>query len=109
MRAPSADLNFNLYKPGMIRSGERVRKFSPSKIIGGGARMSMPRVLIVEDETRLLSHLEQTLQVEGFSTFTCATYTELETFLRLPVKRIDVILLDRLLQRRDSRHLLAEM
>lgn len=71
--------------------------------------MSMARVLIIEDEAKLLMHLEEVMHLEGFSVFTCSTYSELENFLSLPVKRIDVVLLDRLLQRRDTATLMSRI
>lgn len=60
------------------------------------------RILIVEDEAKILEHLSRTLEEEGFSNFTCGSYRELETMIRLPVKRFDLIILDRLLNGRDS-------
>lgn len=71
--------------------------------------MALQRVLIVEDELKLLRHLSDTIGAAGFSVFTTATYNELETMLRLPVKRFDVIVLDRLLVGRDSASLIGTM
>lgn len=71
--------------------------------------MALQRVLIVEDEVKLLRHLSDTIGAAGFSVFTTATYNELETMLRLPVKRFDVIVLDRLLVGRDSASLIGTM
>lgn len=67
------------------------------------------RVLIVEDEARLLDHLTQVFKDEGFSTFTCASYTDLEGILALPAKRFDIIILDRLLNGRDSAGLIEKI
>jgi DNA-binding response OmpR family regulator len=69
----------------------------------------MPRALIIEDETKLLRHLEEVMCLEGFSVCTCSTYAEMEEFLNPPVKRIDVILLDRLLQRRDTAEMMPQI
>lgn len=67
------------------------------------------RILLVEDEGKLLVHLDRTIHEEGFSTFTCTSYAELENILNLPVKRFDVIILDRLLHGRDSADLLPKI
>lgn len=64
--------------------------------------MTSERVLIVEDETKLLEHLSRTLSDAGFPNFTCSSYRDLERMLELPVKRFDLVLLDRLLHGRDS-------
>jgi len=64
--------------------------------------MAAPRILIVEDETKLVEHLANLFRDDGFSVFTCTTYKELEAMLSLPAKRFDVVVLDRLLQGRDS-------
>lgn len=66
------------------------------------------RILIVEDEAKLLEHLAETMAKEGFSIFTCVSFRELENLLTLPVL-FDVIILDRLLHGRDSADLLAQM
>lgn len=71
--------------------------------------MSSHRILIVEDETKLLSHLSKTFADEGFSTFTCASFVELENLLKIPVKRFDVVILDRLLHGKDSAELINRM
>src|SRR5689334_13837017 len=65
------------------------------------------RILIVEDEVKLLDHLSGILGEEGFSCFTCASYRELEKMLELPVKRFDLILLDRLLHGKDSAEMIG--
>ncbi|MBK8204883.1 MAG: response regulator [Bdellovibrionales bacterium] len=71
--------------------------------------MSSHRILIVEDETKLLNHLARTVADEGFSAFTCASFAELENILKNPVKRFDVVVLDRLLHGRDSAELLTRI
>lgn len=71
--------------------------------------MSSHRILIVEDETKLLSLLARIIAEEGFSTFTCASFGELENLLKIPVKRFDVIILDRLLHGKDSASLVTQI
>ena len=71
--------------------------------------MSAHRILIVEDEAKLLSHLDRIIRDEGYSTFTCSSYIELETLLKIPVKRFDVIVLDRLLHGRDTAQLITHI
>lgn len=71
--------------------------------------VSSHRILIVEDEIKLLSHLAKTISDEGFSTFTCASFTELENLLKIPVKRFDVVILDRLLHGKDSAEFVTRM
>lgn len=71
--------------------------------------MSAYRILIVEDEAKILEHISRTLDEEGFSTYTCASFRDLETILELPVKRFDVIVLDRLLNGKDSADLVGRI
>jgi two-component system copper resistance phosphate regulon response regulator CusR len=71
--------------------------------------MPAPRILIVEDETKLLEHLADLFREDGFSVFTCSSYKELENSLQLPSKRFDIVLLDRLLQGRDSAEMLTQI
>jgi DNA-binding response OmpR family regulator len=68
---------------------------------------SLPRILIVEDEIKLLNHLVDSIRAEGFSVFTCSSYRELENLLTLPVQ-FDAVILDRLLHGRDSAELLNQ-
>ncbi|HMN68364.1 MAG TPA: response regulator transcription factor [Bdellovibrionales bacterium] len=68
--------------------------------------MAFARILIVEDEARLLAHLQRILSENGFSVFTCESYRDLENMLAMPLRRFDLILLDRLLHNRDSVSLL---
>lgn len=67
------------------------------------------RLLIVEDEEKLLFHLKDILTEEGFSTFTCFSYFELESLIDLPMTQFDVVILDRLLQGKDSGTLLSKI
>jgi len=69
--------------------------------------MAIPRILIVEDESKLSAHLDGLLKAETFSTFTCSTYRELEMLFEMPLQRYDLIVLDRLLQGQDSAQLLG--
>ncbi|MBX3022500.1 MAG: response regulator transcription factor [Bdellovibrionales bacterium] len=69
-----------------------------------------PRVLIVEDEVRLLHHLSRILVEGGMSVFTCGSYQELEGMLNLSTTaRFDLFILDRLLQNKDSAELLPRL
>lgn len=73
------------------------------------ASMPATRVLIVEDEAKLLSHLVAIVSAEQHSVFTCSTFKELEHLLSVKTSRFDVIILDRLLNGRDSAELLARI
>lgn len=97
-----ASINLNL-SPQRARD---VIKWSRSNTL---SHVSAPRILLVEDESKLLSHLERILQTDGFSTFTCSSFTDLEGILRIPSIRFDVIVLDRLLHGRDAAALVAQM
>ncbi len=66
------------------------------------------RILIVEDESKLLEHLAELIGHEGYSIFTCISFRELENLLTLPVL-FDVVILDRLLHGRDSGELLTQI
>jgi DNA-binding response OmpR family regulator len=72
-------------------------------------QLACPRVLVVEDELKLLNHLRDLFLEEQFSAFTCSSFGELETFLKLPVKAADVIVLDRLLHGRDAATLMEKI
>jgi DNA-binding response OmpR family regulator len=85
---------------------EQLTKPSPHEITDGEA---LNRILVVEDEIKILGHLTQTIAEEGYSTFTCTSYTELENLLKLPVKRFDVVVLDRLLNAKDSASLINQI
>ncbi len=67
------------------------------------------RVLIVEDEEKLLTYLKGLLNEEEFSTFSCSSFFELETLIEIPMSRFDIIILDRLLQGKDSGTLLSKI
>lgn len=71
--------------------------------------MSSDRILIVEDEKKLLDHLSQTFTEEGFSSFTCESFRDFEHMLEFPVKRFEVIVMDRLLHGKDSAELLSKI
>ncbi len=73
--------------------------------------MPMPsaRILIVEDEVKLLSHLVSIVSSTMSSVFTCSSFKELEQILGVKVSRFDVIILDRLLNGRDSAELLPRI
>ncbi|MGZ5279865.1 MAG: hypothetical protein ACXWC9_07985, partial [Pseudobdellovibrionaceae bacterium] len=55
------------------------------------------RVLIVEDEKKILEHLVHALKEEDFSVLTCETIRGLEEILENPNQGLEVIVLDRLL------------
>lgn len=67
------------------------------------------RLLIVEDEPKLMEFLVARMKEEKFSVFTCESYRSLEQLLEFPNKRFDVIILDRLLHGKDSSELLARI
>lgn len=71
--------------------------------------MPTPRILIVEDEAKLLSHLVRRMTDEGFSTLTITTFVELEGLLEKTVQNFEIIILDRLLHGRDSATLISPM
>ncbi len=71
--------------------------------------LSSSRILIVEDELKLLSHLAQIMRDEGHYPFTCQSYRELENLLRLPIKRFDVVILNRILHGLDSAELIEKI
>ncbi len=71
--------------------------------------MSNSRILIVEDEEKLLEHLSSTFQNEEFSVFTCSKLRDLEDILDLPAKKFDVIVLDRLLHGRDAATMVPQL
>lgn len=63
---------------------------------------SNPRILIVEDEAKLLQRLSETLQEQGCAVLPCDSYQHLEELVLLNDQRFDIIILDRLLHSRDS-------
>lgn len=65
--------------------------------------------LIVEDEERLLKHLMDILQEEGFKVYPCGSYIELDSILEMSISHFDLIVLDRLLQGKDSGSLLGKI
>ncbi len=83
--------------------------YSQEKPIAGNTVTPTPfRILVVEDETKLLENLAELMRNEGYSIFTCLSYRELENLLSIPA-RFDLVILDRLLHGRDSAELLAPM
>lgn len=107
----TARINLSLSSDKMIKN--RVSNtISLLPQIGNGKdtnKVSLHRILIVEDEAKLLNHLARTISEEGFSTFTCGSFSELENLLKISVKRFDVIVLDRLLHGRDSAELVTQI
>lgn len=71
--------------------------------------IQLPRILIVEDEVKILENLSQTLAEEGFSSQPCTSFQELESILESPDNKYEVIILDRLLHGRDSAALVSQM
>lgn len=67
------------------------------------------KILIAEDESRLLDHLANLLTDEGFETIACASYIELESLIDFPVNKYDLIMLDRLLDGKDSAELITKI
>ncbi len=76
---------------------------------GESVSVNFPRLLVVEDEDKLLGHLVTTLTDESYSVFTCATFRELETMLSMPTAEFEVVVLDRLLNGRDSATLIPRI
>lgn len=71
--------------------------------------MKTLNILIVEDEIKLLNHLEERMKSEEFAISKCSTYQELEAFVQGPTGPIDIIVLDRLLNGQDSSALLPQI
>ncbi len=67
-----------------------------------------PEVLIVEDEPKLLGHLEEKMRSEGFSVTTCSNYDSFESILGSGYKA-ELIVLDRLLNGMDSARLIRRI
>lgn len=66
------------------------------------------RVLIVEDEIKLLNHLEEKMKSEGFEINKISGYAELEAAVdTLP--NLDIVILDRLLDGQDSAALVQKL
>ncbi|MGE3387480.1 MAG: response regulator transcription factor, partial [Bdellovibrionales bacterium] len=106
-----SEINLNLSSVQIIQD-----VFSPiisvlpkMKQRGEAGEVSSLRVLIVEDEAKLLNHLERMIRNEGFSTFTCTSFSALELLLNISVKRFDVVVLDRLLHGRDTATLITQI
>lgn len=66
------------------------------------------RILIVEDEPRLLDHLTHVIRANDLSVFTCASFRELENLLKLSA-RFDLVILDRLFYGHDSAELIEQL
>jgi two-component system OmpR family response regulator len=73
------------------------------------ASASASRILIVEDEVKLLQHLQQLYHEHGFAVETASTLAELEQSYQAAVTPFDVVILDRLLQGRDAASLIGAM
>lgn len=78
-------------------------------LVTNSGDLSPCRILIVEDELKLLDHLAQIVREEGHSPFTCQSFRDLENLLLAPSEVFDVIILDRLLHGRDSAELIEKM
>ena len=61
-------------------------------------------VLIVEDESKLLAFLKETMENEGFEVTACSSYSELESLVSEATHAVgfDVVILDRMLRQQDS-------
>ncbi len=68
---------------------------------------SNTRILVVEDEVKLLQRLSEALQEQGYWVSPCDSYQCLEELVLLNDQRFDVIVLDRLLQSKDSASFIA--
>lgn len=71
--------------------------------------MSNPRLMVVEDELKLLNNLVSLFNDEGFEVFSGSTFVDLENLLSGTGRRHDVIVLDRLLHGRDSAELISRI
>lgn len=71
--------------------------------------MSQPRVLIVEDEIKIQEYLAKTLTNAQFAVSACATLEELKEKISSLENLYDVIVLDRLLQGKDSAQLVEKI
>lgn len=107
----SSSINLNLSSGQMLENqGSNTISLLPEIGSGRGATgVSSHRILIVEDEAKLLSHLASTIAEEGFSIFTCSSFGELANLLKIPIKRFEVIVLDRLLHGKDSAELVSRI
>lgn len=70
---------------------------------------TVTRILIVEDEPKLLAHLVQTMKMEQFSVSHIESFQDLENLIQDPSHRYDVIVLDRLLHGKDSASLVPQI
>src|SRR5437588_3190786 len=68
---------------------------------------SMPRVLVVEDERKILRSLERGLQAEGYEVGTAPTGEE--GYQLATTQPFDCLILDLLLPGRDGLHVLADL
>lgn len=59
-------------------------------------------VLIIEDEQKLSSYLEETLLSESFAVNKCYSFEEAESYLANPSGTPDLVILDRLLNSKDG-------
>lgn len=67
------------------------------------------RVLVVEDELRLLEHLTQLLKDEGFEVAPSASIDELERIANQPEDHFDLLLLDRMMHGKDTADLFEKL
>lgn len=68
-----------------------------------------PRILVVEDEEKLLAHLSRTLEEEKFKVDSCESFSSLEEIILMNNFTYDVVILDRLLYSRDSVQLIPQI
>jgi len=74
-----------------------------------GHSMTNPRLMVVEDEVKLLNNLISLFSEEGFEVSSGSTFLDLEALLVSSNRRHDVIVLDRLLHGRDSADLIGRI
>src|SRR5947208_2271005 len=67
----------------------------------------MPRVLVIEDETKILRSLERGLQAEGYEVGTASTGEQ--GYLLATTRPFDCLVLDLLLPARDGLQVLADL
>src|SRR5262245_19874473 len=72
---------------------------------GGG--VAMPRVLVIEDERKVLRGLERGLETEGYEVVTATNGDE--GYKKATTQTFDCLVLDLMLPRRDGLQLLADL
>lgn len=69
----------------------------------------MDKILVVEDEVRLLDHLSHLLKEEGFEVVPESTMGALESIADKPSQSFDLLLLDRMMEGKDTADILQKV